>query len=186
MWRFLIPGVIFAVLIGFFVVGLNRNPGCIPSPLVGKPAPAFALTTVEDPTKQVSNQDFAGRKYLVNVWGTWCVACRQEHEALLSIARQKVIPIVGVDWKDDLNMAQRWLGQLGNPYVATGFDVEGRVAINYGVYGAPETFLVDERGIVIYKYVGVLTEEVWQNELLPRINDKVQINNKAKEMTTCS
>lgn len=170
MWRFIIPAAIFAVLVGFFVVGLNRDPSYVPSPLIGKPAPAFTLNKVEDPTQQVSGHDFTGRKHLVNVWATWCVECRREHEMLLTIARQNVVPIIGIDWKDDLSAAQQWLKQLGNPYAATAFDVEGRVAIDWGVYGAPETFLVDERGIVIYKHVGPITGEVWNNELLPRIN----------------
>lgn len=169
MWRFVIPGLVFAVLVGFFVIGLNRDPSYVPSPLIGKAAPAFSLSKVEDPTQQVSDRDFAGRKHLVNVWGTWCSGCRQEHELLVAIAKQNVVPIVGIDWKDDLSSAQQWLKQLGNPYVATAFDVEGRVAIDWGVYGAPETFLVDERGIVIYKHVGILTAEVWQNEMLPLI-----------------
>jgi len=169
MWRFLIPGAIFAVLIGFFVVGLNRDPSMVPSPLIGKPAPTYTLTKVEDPSARIGNTDMLGKKHLVNVWATWCVGCRQEHETLLQIARQNVLPIIGIDWKDDLSSAQQWLTQLGNPYTATGFDQDGRVAIDFGVYGAPETFLIDERGIVIYKHIGVLTPEIWQNKLLPLI-----------------
>lgn len=169
MWRFLIPGAIFAVLIGFFVVGLNRDPGMVPSPLIGKLAPTYSLTKVEEPALKVSNTDMQGKKHLVNVWATWCVACRQEHEFLLEMARQNVVPIVGLDWKDELPLAQQWLSQLGNPYIATGFDGDGRVAIDFGVYGAPETFLIDERGVVMYKHIGVLTADVWQNKLLPLI-----------------
>jgi len=174
MWRFLLPGVIFAVLVGFFMVSLKRDPSFVPSPLIGKPAPAFTLTQVEDPTRQVKSSDYTGRMHLVNVWATWCGGCRQEHEYLLSIARQNVVPIVGIDWKDEMNSAQRWLTQLGNPYVATGFDGEGRTAIDYGVYGAPETFLVDERGVVLCKHVGMLNEEVWKTVLLPRIQGKIK------------
>ncbi|MGE0113941.1 MAG: DsbE family thiol:disulfide interchange protein [Steroidobacteraceae bacterium] len=169
MWRFLIPGVIFAVLVGFFVVGLNRDPSMVPSPLIGKTAPAYVLTKVEDPAVKVSNADMFGKKHLVNVWATWCGGCRQEHAFLLQVARQNIIPIVGIDWKDELPLAQQWLSQLGNPYVATGFDGDGRVAIDFGVYGAPETFLVDERGVIVYKHIGILTEAVWQNKLLPLI-----------------
>jgi len=169
MWRFLIPGVIFAVLVGFFVVGLNRDPSMVPSPLIGKTAPAYTLTKVEDPAVKVSNADMLGKKHLVNVWATWCGGCRQEHAFLLQVARQNIIPIVGIDWKDELPLAQQWLSQLGNPYVATGFDGDGRVAIDFGVYGAPETFLVDERGVIVYKHIGILTEAVWQNKLLPLI-----------------
>ena len=170
MWKFLVPAAIFAVLVGFFVVGLHRDPSQVPSPLIGKPAPAYSLPKVEDPSVKVSNTDFAGRKHLVNVWATWCVECRKEHQVLLEMARQNVLPIVGMDWKDELASAQQWLNQLGNPYVATAFDQEGRVAIDFGVYGAPETFLIDEQGKVLYKHIGVLTLEVWNQELLPRIN----------------
>lgn len=169
MWRFLIPAAIFAVLVGFFVVGLNRDPSYVPSPLIGKPAPAYSLLKVEAPEQKVSNTDLLGKKHLVNVWATWCSGCRQEHPVLLQIAQQNVLPIVGIDWKDELPLAQQWLTQLGNPYVATAFDQDGRVAIDFGVYGAPETFLVDERGVVLYKHVGILTLDVWQNKLLPLI-----------------
>jgi cytochrome c biogenesis protein CcmG/thiol:disulfide interchange protein DsbE len=169
MWRFLIPAAIFAVLVGFFVVGLNRDPSLVPSPLIGKPAPTYSLTKVEDPAIKVSNADMTGKKHLVNVWATWCGGCRQEHAFLLQIAKQNVIPIVGIDWKDEMPLAQQWLSQLGNPYVATGFDQDGRVAIDFGVYGAPETFLVDERGVIIYKHIGILTEDAWLKKLLPLI-----------------
>lgn len=169
MWRFLIPGAIFAVLIGFFVVGLSRDPGMVPSPLIGKPVPAYSLTKVEDPAAKISNTDMLGKRHLINIWATWCSGCRQEHEFLLQLSQQNLIPIIGIDWKDELPLAQQWLSQLGNPYVATGFDQDGRVAIDFGVYGAPETFLVDEQGVIIYKHIGVLTPEVWQNKLLPLI-----------------
>jgi len=173
MWRYLIPGAIFIVLVGFFVVGLNRDPSMVPSPLIGKPAPAYSLTKVEDPQLKVSNTDMLGKKHLVNVWATWCGGCRQEHGFLLQVAQQNIIPIIGIDWKDDMSSAQQWLTQLGNPYAATGFDGEGRVAIDFGVYGAPETFLVDEHGVIIYKHIGILTSDVWQNKLLPLIKGGV-------------
>jgi len=184
MWRYLIPVSIFVVLAGLLAAGLFLKPGCILSPLIGKPAPVFTLTKVEDTSRQVSNKDFIGHKYLINVWGTWCVACREEHEALLRIAKQGVVPICGIDTKDDMPSAQRWLAQFGNPYAATGFDPDGRTGIDYGVYGAPETFLVNEQGTVIYKYVGELTDEVWRNSFLPRINGTGNIRD--KEGTTCS
>jgi cytochrome c biogenesis protein CcmG/thiol:disulfide interchange protein DsbE len=172
MWRALVPLSIFAVLVGFFVVGLKRDPTLVPSPLIGKSAPAYVLPKVEDPTLMVSNTDMAGKRHLVNVWATWCGGCRQEHPVLLEIAQQNLLPIVGIDWKDELLPAQQWLQQLGNPYVATAFDQEGRVAIDFGVYGAPETFLVDEHGIVLYKHVGVLTTAIWQQKFLPLISGK--------------
>ncbi len=167
--RYLIPVLIFAGLVAFFAIGLKRDPRYIPSPLIGKPAPAFELSAVEDPARKVSSRDFQGRMYVVNVWGTWCVGCREEHATLLEIARSNVVPIVGLNWKDELPLAQQWLQQLGNPYVATAFDPEGRVGIDWGVYGAPETFLVDGNGVVQYKHIAPLTMEVWQREFLPRI-----------------
>ncbi|MGE0188640.1 MAG: DsbE family thiol:disulfide interchange protein [Steroidobacteraceae bacterium] len=172
MWRALVPISIFAVLVGFFMVGLKRDPTLVPSPLIGKPAPAYSLPKVEDPTIMVSNTDLLGKQHLVNVWATWCGGCRQEHPVLLAIAKQNVVPMVGIDWKDEMPLAQQWLQQLGNPYVATAFDQEGRVAIDFGVYGAPETFLVDERGVVLYKHVGIMTLDIWQQEFLPIINGK--------------
>ena len=184
MWRYLIPVVIFGVLAVVLAGGLHLKPGCIPSPLIGKQAPVFTLVKVEDPTQQINNGDFIGHKYLINVWGTWCFVCRQEQGVLLQIAKQGIIPIIGIDTKDDISSAQRWLTQLGNPYVATGFDPDGHTGIDYGVYGAPETFLVDEQGKVVYKYVGEITDEVWRDVFLPRINNAGNIKDKGG--TTCS
>ena len=133
-------------LLAFFYFGLGRDKETLPSPLIGKPAPHFELPSVEDPARMVSTKDFEGRMYVLNIWGTWCVGCRQEHAVLLEIARRNAAPLIGLDWKDDLQLAQRWLRELGNPYAATAFDAEGRVAIDWGAYGAPETFLVDATG----------------------------------------
>lgn len=169
MWRYLLPVGVFAVLIGFFYFGLNRDQETLPSPLIGKPAPQFELPRLEDPSKTISNRDFAGKPYVLNVWGTWCPGCRQEHEALIEIARRNEAPIIGLDWKDDRALAQRWLRELGDPYVATAFDGDGRVAIDWGVYGAPETFLVDERGIVVHKHVGPLTVAIWERDFMPKL-----------------
>jgi cytochrome c biogenesis protein CcmG, thiol:disulfide interchange protein DsbE len=169
MWRFIVPIGLFAALIAFFYVGLGRDKETLPSPLIGKPAPQFQLSSVEDPSRTVSNQDFAGRPYVLNIWGTWCPGCRQEHDVLLEIARRNVVPIVGIDWKDDLQMAQQWLRELGNPYAVTGFDVDGRVAIDWGAYGAPETFLVDSEGIVIHKHTGPLSIAAWESDFVPKL-----------------
>lgn len=169
MWRFVIPIGLFAALIAFFFVGLGRDKETLPSPLIGKPAPQFELTTVEDPNRTVSSKDFAGKPYVVNIWGTWCPGCRQEHPVLVEIARRNVVPIVGIDWKDDLQLAQQWLREYGNPYAVTGFDNEGRVSINWGAYGAPETFLIDARGIVIHKHTGPLSIEAWEADFMPKI-----------------
>jgi cytochrome c biogenesis protein CcmG/thiol:disulfide interchange protein DsbE len=169
MWRYLIPVAVFAALVAFFVAGLGRDQQTLPSPLVGKPAPLFELPSVEDPAQKITNRDFAGRMYVLNVWATWCVGCRQEHEALMQIAQRKEVPLLGLDWKDDMPLAQQWLRQLGDPYVATAFDAEGRTAIDWGVYGAPETFLVDEKGIVVHKHIAPLTLEIWERDFVPLI-----------------
>jgi cytochrome c biogenesis protein CcmG/thiol:disulfide interchange protein DsbE len=169
MWRYTIPIAIFAVLFGFLFVGLNRDPGYVPSPLIGKSAPPFSLTTVEDEQKKVSPEDFRGKPFVLNVWGTWCVECRREHDALLEISRQGLVPIVGLNWKDEREQAQQWLRQLGNPYAVTAFDPEGRAGIDWGVYGAPETFLIDANGVIVYKHIAPLTLEVWNREFVPRI-----------------
>jgi cytochrome c biogenesis protein CcmG, thiol:disulfide interchange protein DsbE len=172
MWRFIVPVGLFAALLAFFYVGLGRDKETLPSPLIGKMAPAFELSRVEDTSQQVSTNEFAGRMYVLNVWATWCVGCRQEHGTLLEIARRNVVPIVGLDWKDELPLAQRWLSELGNPYVATAFDAEGRVAIDWGVYGAPETFLVDANGKVVHKHIGPLSIEAWDRDFMPKINQQ--------------
>jgi len=169
MWRYLVPGAVFLVLVGFFVVGLYRDPTAIPSPLIGKPAPAFSLPAVEDMQQTVSLEQFKGQVWVLNVWGTWCPGCREEHGLLLELANENVVPIVGLNWKDDLVLARQWLDQLGDPYVATAFDAEGRVGIDWGVYGAPETFLVDAEGQVIFKHIAPLTRAIWEREFLPRI-----------------
>lgn len=169
MWRYLLPAGLFAVMAVFLWIGLYNPPNVIPSPLIGKPAPAFSLPSLDDPARQVSTADFRGQPYLLNVWATWCVECRNEHETLLAVARTGAVPIVGLDWKDEREPALAWLQQLGNPYQAVAFDQEGRVAIDWGVYGAPETFLVSSAGKVIYKQVGAMTGEAWEKEFLPRI-----------------
>ena len=169
MWRFLIPAGLFAALVAFLFVSLDRDKETLPSPLLHKTAPAFTLPRLDDPSQTVSGQDFAGQAWLLNVWGTWCVGCREEHGALLAIAQRGEVPIVGINWKDDREQAQRWLHELGNPYVVNGADEEGRVAIDWGVYGAPETFLIDASGMVIYKHIGPLTLEIWEREFVPLI-----------------
>jgi cytochrome c biogenesis protein CcmG/thiol:disulfide interchange protein DsbE len=166
-WRFLLPALAFTILIGFFVVGLQRDPGAIPSPFIGKPAPAFSLESLGDPTWKVGTADFAGRPWVLNVWATWCVGCREEHAALLSIARENRVPIMGLNWRDDRALALGWLERLGNPYISVAYDPEGGTAIDWGVYGAPETFLIDAEGRVIKKHIGPLTVETWQREFLP-------------------
>jgi cytochrome c biogenesis protein CcmG/thiol:disulfide interchange protein DsbE len=171
MWKFLLPFGAFVALVVLFAFGLNphRDIHALPSPLIGKPAPAFTLTDVLDASRPVSNTVFKGQVYILNVWGTWCAACREEHEALLAIAQTHVVPMIGLVYMDDRDKAKQWLEQLGNPYQAVAFDTDGRTAIDWGVYGAPETFLVDGQGRVIYKFISPMTQQVWEQDFLPRI-----------------
>jgi cytochrome c biogenesis protein CcmG, thiol:disulfide interchange protein DsbE len=169
MWKFIVPFGMFLVLGAFLYVGLQRDPSYIPSPLIGKPAPEFTLPSVHDASYPVSTKELAGKIWVLNVWGTWCGGCREEHEVLMAIARQNVVPLIGIDWKDDNAAAQQWLSQLGNPYAAVASDSEGRTAIDWGVYGAPETFLIGPDGIVRYKHIAPMTMTAWIKEFLPRI-----------------
>ncbi|MEK6248224.1 MAG: DsbE family thiol:disulfide interchange protein [Planctomycetales bacterium] len=167
MSRFLIPLVIFALLIAVFVVGLGRDPSQLPSPLLEKPAPQFDLPSLLDPEQRVTTQDFNGEVALVNVWATWCVGCRQEHNFLLQLAKADVLPIYGLNWRDNGPEARRWIQQLGDPYVATAYDQDGRVGIDWGVYGAPETFLIAADGTVLYKQLGPLSWGLWEENFVP-------------------
>ncbi len=170
MLRFLLPAGLFGLLVIFFFRGLSLDPSRIPSPLIGKPAPVFSLPALADASETVSNENMRGGMALLNVWATWCVGCRAEHEALLTIAASTEVPIIGLNWKDDPVAARRWLGQLGNPYAATAVDAEGRVAIDWGIYGAPETFLIDAAGIVRHKHIGPITMQAWEQDFLPLIS----------------
>jgi cytochrome c biogenesis protein CcmG, thiol:disulfide interchange protein DsbE len=172
MNRFTLPLVAFVLLAAVLAIGIKHSPekGIITSPLLGKPAPQFTLPSLTDPARMVRSADLRGRWYLFNVWGTWCGECRAEHAALLKVQRAGVMPLIGLDWKDDDALARSWLAQLGNPYEAVAVDRTGRAAIDWGVYGAPETFLVNPQGIVVYRHVGALTEEAWRREILPRLS----------------
>ncbi len=168
--RFLIPLVVFLSLVGLFMVGLKLDPREVPSPLIDKPAPSFSLPDLHDESKTVSTEDFKKHKVsLFNVWASWCVACRQEHPLLVELSRQDVVPIYGLNYKDKRSDALNWLNRLGNPYTASAFDEKGRVGIDWGVYGVPETFVVDGKGIIRYKQIGPITEEAWQETILPLI-----------------
>lgn len=169
MIRTLLPLSVFVVLVGFFYIALGKDPSLVPSPLIGKPAPQFELPDLHNSDTTVGSMDFDGNVVVLNVWATWCVGCRQEHDALLEIASQNLVPIYGFNWKDDGDLARVWLDRLGDPYVATAVDIDGRVAIDWGVYGAPETFLIDADGTVLHKHLSPLTMDIWQNEFLPLI-----------------
>ncbi len=171
MNRFALPLGLFALLAIVLAIGIKHSAekGVIPSVLVGKPAPAFTLPVLADGARVVSSRELRGRWYVLNVWGTWCETCRQEHPFLLQIQKSGQVPVIGLDWKDDDVQARAYLEQLGNPYEIVAVDREGRTAIDYGVYAAPESFLVNPQGIIVYKCIGELTPQVWQREFLPRL-----------------
>ena len=169
MIRYLLPAALFGVLVVFLSVGLNRDPSTVPSPLIGKPAPAFTLPQLKDPAQTFTNHDLTGDVSLVNVWATWCAACYDEHPVLVELARSGQVPIYGLNLKDQRPAARRWLRELGDPYAAIAFDEDGRVAIDWGVYGAPETFVVDKQGIIRYKHIGPLTADVLTQTILPLV-----------------
>lgn len=160
-----LPLGIFIVL-GFFLWrGLSLDPSAMPSALINQPFPAFKLTSLEQPERILTNADFSGKPVLINVWATWCPSCREEHPDLQVIARQNKMPIIGINYKDERPAAQQWLSQLGNPYLFNIFDDEGTLGLDLGVYGAPESYLVDAKGIVLYRHVGVITPKVWDEML---------------------
>jgi cytochrome c biogenesis protein CcmG, thiol:disulfide interchange protein DsbE len=171
-WKFIVPLVLFAGVVVLFYASLNRDKLTLPSPLIGKPAPQFSLPDLNDPAAQVANSTFAGKPYVVNVWGTWCPGCLQEHGVLLEIARRNEVPMIGISWRDDNARAALYLQKRGNPFVAVGVDPESRVAIDWGVYGAPETFLVGADGKVQYKHIGPMSLDVWQEEFVPRLKTR--------------
>jgi cytochrome c biogenesis protein CcmG/thiol:disulfide interchange protein DsbE len=172
MNRFLLPLGAFLLLAVVLAVGIWHSPekGVIASPLLGRPAPQFALPELNHPGRQLRSAELKGRWYLFNVWGTWCTECRAEHAVLLKVQQAGVVPLIGLDWKDDDTQARDFLTQLGNPYQAVAVDASGRAAIDWGVYGAPETFLVNPQGIIVYKHVGALTDDTWTREILPRVS----------------
>ncbi len=171
MKRFLIPLGIFIVLVGFLAVGLKLDPREVPSPLIGKPAPDFNLALLSDPARQLSPADLRGKVWLFNVWASWCAACREEHPLLLDLARQGGVPIYGMDYKDQPSDTQAVLNRYGNPYVETVVDLDGRAGINYGVYGVPETYVIDRGGIIRYKHIGPVTPDVLNKKILPLVKE---------------
>jgi cytochrome c biogenesis protein CcmG/thiol:disulfide interchange protein DsbE len=171
MIRYIAPIIVVLIMMGIFMKGLKNDPTVLPSPYIGNQAPTFDLPQLKEPSTRVSNADIAGKIVLLNVWATWCVGCRQEHGFLLALARDEVIPIYGLNWRDRREDALQWLAQLGDPYVASGFDGDGSAGIDWGVYGAPETFLIAADGTVLYKYLGPLSAEVWRQEFEPRIRE---------------
>jgi cytochrome c biogenesis protein CcmG/thiol:disulfide interchange protein DsbE len=164
---FLVPLALFVGLAIFLAVGLNRDPREVPSPLIDKPAPAFALSRLDDAGKTISSTDLRGRVWMLNVWASWCVACREEHSLLVQFSQQGLLPVYGLNYKDQRDDGLAWLSKMGNPYQASLFDGDGRVGIDFGVYGVPETFIIDQSGTVRMKHIGPLTPDVIRDEIVP-------------------
>jgi cytochrome c biogenesis protein CcmG/thiol:disulfide interchange protein DsbE len=167
MARFLAPLAIFLALAAFLALGLRLKPSEVPSPLIDKPAPAFTLPRLDDPNGAIALGDLRGEVWLLNVWASWCVACLDEHPLLVEFARANALPIYGLNYKDQRNDALAWLAKHGNPYSASVMDSDGRVGIDYGVYGVPETFLIDQQGVIRFKQIGPITREVLKEKILP-------------------
>lgn len=166
-WKFVLPALIFAALVALLWRGLSLNPRELPSPLIGQPAPAFALPALHDAQRTVRREDLLGKPWVLNVWASWCGPCRTEHPQLLAFAQRHSVTLVGWNYKDRREDALPWLQQLGDPYRISVFDGDGRAAIDFGVYGVPETFVVDARGVVRFKHVGPLTPEVIAQKIEP-------------------
>ena len=167
--KFLLPLAIFLVLVGFLMRGLSLDPREVPSPLINKPAPAFALAGLEKPDTTFKRDDMLGKVWLLNVFASWCVACREEHPLLVEFSRMKMLPIYGLNYKDERIAGMKWLASFGNPYEASLYDHDGRVGIDYGVYGVPESFLIDANGVIRYKQIGPFTPESIETKLIPLV-----------------
>jgi cytochrome c biogenesis protein CcmG/thiol:disulfide interchange protein DsbE len=169
--RFVLPLALFVVLVGFLAVGLRLDPREVPSPLIGKPAPAFALTRLDNADQTIRREDMLGKVWMLNVWASWCAACREEHPHLVAFARTKAMPILGLNYKDTRKDGLGWLARFGNPYDASLFDVDGRVGIEFGVYGVPETFVIDKQGVIRFKQIGPITPEILQTRVVPLLKE---------------
>lgn len=165
--KFLIPLLLFIVLVGFLAVGLNRDPHEVPSPLIGKPAPAFELSQLQNPQKTFSPKNMKGQTWVLNVWASWCVACREEHPVLVEMGRLNLAPIIGLNYKDQRDAALAMLDRQGNPYLLSAFDANGRVGIDYGVYGVPETYVIDKLGVIRFKHIGPITMDLLNRKIIP-------------------
>jgi cytochrome c biogenesis protein CcmG/thiol:disulfide interchange protein DsbE len=171
MKRFLLPLGLFAVVVGFLAAGLTLNPREVPSPFIGRPAPDFSLPQLHDPQKVFSPKDLAGQVWLLNVWASWCSGCKDEHPVLMQLAQSGSVPIYGMDYKDRRMEALAWLKRQGNPYPLSAMDEAGRIGIDYGVYGVPETFVIDKKGVIRYKQIGPLDQEALDRKVLPLVRE---------------
>ena len=165
--KFLLPLLLFLGLALMLAAGLGRDPKEVPSPLIGKPAPAFTLARLDDAQQSIKRDDLLGKVWVLNVWASWCVACREEHPLLVDFARRKTVPVYGLNYKDKRADGQRWLAQFGNPYDASLFDSDGKVGIDFGVYGVPETFVIDKQGVIRFKHIGPVTPAVLNDRIEP-------------------
>ena len=172
MNKFTLPLIAFVALIALLAVGLGLNPREVPSPLVGKPAPQFQVAQLHNPDQTFSPKDMLGKVWLFNVWASWCVSCREEHPVVVEYTkRPDAIPVIGLNHKDQRDDALRWLTRFGNPYQLSAYDIEGRVGINYGVYGVPETYLIDKAGVIRFKQIGPITPKVLEEKILPLVKE---------------
>ncbi len=169
MIRHLIPLLVFVVLVGFLWAGLSLNPREVPSPLIGRPAPAFSLPQLRNPGAVINAADLKGQVWLLNVFASWCTPCLEEHPYLVDLAKSGVVPVYGLNYKDRHEAALKWLNKHGDPYAGIVVDAEGRTGIEYGVYGVPETFVIDKLGVIRFKHIGPLTPDVLDDEILPMI-----------------
>ena len=171
MNRFILPLGIFIVLAAFLAVGLRLNPREVPSPLVDKPVPAFKLAQLAQPEMEFTQKDMLGQVWLLNVWASWCVSCREEHPILVDLAKSRVVPVIGLNYKDKPQEAKAWLKQFGDPYMLSVMDQDGRVGIDYGVYGVPETFVVDANGVIQLKFIGPVDRNALETQILPKVRE---------------
>ncbi|MNT33756.1 Thiol:disulfide interchange protein DsbE [compost metagenome] len=169
--KFIVPLASFALLVMVLWRGLRVDPHEVPSPLVGKLAPVFAVAQLHDTNRMIGRDDMIGKVWLLNVWASWCAACRMEHPTLLALANTKTVPIIGLNFKDTRNEGLNWLNEVGNPYDASAFDPQGRIGLEFGVYGVPETFVIDKRGVIRHKQIGPLTPEIVQTRLQPLLKE---------------
>lgn len=167
--KFGVPLALFLLLVGFFAVGLMRDPREVPSPLIDRSAPAFKVEQLHEPALAFTPEDMKGKVWLLNVWASWCVSCRVEHPLLVEMSRRKLVPIVGLNYKDKREDGMQWLVKFGNPYALSAYDLDGKVGIDYGVYGVPETFVIDKQGVVRHKQIGPITPESLEKTILPLI-----------------
>jgi len=176
MKRYLLPLLVFLVMVGFFAIGLKLNPHEVPSPLIGKPAPAFSLPVLGAPDQKLAMQDLKGKVWVLNVWASWCTPCRVEHPLITELAKTGGVPVYGLNYKDKPADAKAWLDKLGNPFAATVSDVDGLVGIDYGVYGVPETFVIDKQGVIRLKHIGPMTPEALRDTVLPMVDKLRKLN----------